>query len=163
MLQIHTAHITHPPYYYIKIKAFNTIAFLGYHILLHVASRIHNNNNISTIHVTVSHECLWCVCNDDISWNHISIKSYTFEGIWCSNTVEPLNKGRFGTSNSSTFLNREVSSFQRLKLHQTYSLGQEILSLVQSFMYYILNTGSPLSEVPLYIHIVLSTEQLLNC
>ena len=33
------------------------------------------------------------------SGSHISTKLYAFEGAWCSNTVEPQNKGHFGTSN----------------------------------------------------------------
>ena len=43
-------------------------------------------------------------------------------------------------------LNREVSSSRRLKIHLKY----KICPLYRGFLYYVLNTECPLSEVPLY-------------
>ena len=69
------------------------------------------------------------------------------------NTVEPLYKGHLGTSKYCPY-NREVSTSQRVIIHRKY---REIViwvtktcPLYGDFLYCVLNTECPLSEVPLY-------------
>ena len=67
-------------------------------------------------------------------------------------TAEPLNKGHLGTHSFLSLnivLNGEVSSFQRFKLH---SIGPRNLFSYRGFLYCVLNTESPLSEVQLYFN-----------
>ena len=60
-------------------------------------------------------------------------------------------------------LNREVFLFQRFTLHWKYSLGQEILSFIERFLYCVLNTESHFLEAPLYIYLSLGSDLLISC
>ena len=144
-----------------------------HNILYDIESRFVINNHykeISMVHTAHAHSHTQChtLIGILILWELKGAQAKSFESVFRTTTTCSIYSAVWsiiydsGTSEQRTFwdqwflsliiLSREVFLFQRFKFHWKYSLGQEILFFIERFLYYVLNTESPFSEIPLYCY-----------